>query len=154
MHPFKDTKGRDWQLEITVAAVKRVRSLTGVDCYKLIDDKLQPLVDLMGDPVRLCDVLFALVQRQAQQQGLTDEDFGAALGGDVLGAAAEAFVQELVDFFPDPRVRKALAGALAKGRTVQGLLLDRAGAELEAVVPEKVAARLREEAEKASNTRV
>ncbi|MBU0717313.1 MAG: hypothetical protein KJ749_03615, partial [Planctomycetes bacterium] len=42
-----------------------------------------PLLTRLGtDVILLCDVIFALVKPQADTSGVTDEQFGAALGGE------------------------------------------------------------------------
>ena len=110
MKPFTDSEGRQWPLSVNVAAVKRVRDLCGVDLLTAVKGEL--LEQLSDDPVLLCDVLFALVKPTADERGISDEQFGSALGGDVLDAATVAFLEELVDFFPKGRravLRKALA---------------------------------------------
>lgn len=104
MQTFKDTEGREWQLAINVAAVKRVRDLAEVDLLKSAEGRL--LQQLADDPVKLCDVLWAIVQPQAQERKISDEQFGAALAGDVIDEATTAFLTELVAFFP--RARRGL----------------------------------------------
>ena len=76
--------------------------------YQVVDDGLQALGKLVSDPVRLADVLYCLVKDEADARQVSDEDFGRALAGDAITAAAEAFVEELIDFFPDARVRAGL----------------------------------------------
>ncbi len=84
--------------------------------YQVVDDGLQALGKLVSDPVRLADVLYCLVKDEADARQVSDEDFGRALAGDAITAAAEAFVEELIDFFPDARVRAGLR-QVAHGRS-------------------------------------
>jgi len=107
MTHFIDTKGRKWTLDVTVAAIKRVRSLAGVDLLAILDKGEIPSILL--DPIRLVDVLFALVKPQADSLNISDEQFGEAMAGDCIAAAGEAFVEGLVRFSPNPSDRAVLA---------------------------------------------
>jgi hypothetical protein len=99
MKTFKDNAGRTWTLSIDVAALKRVRGVVGVDLLKLMDDDPPLIARLATDIVLLCDVVYALAKPQADALGVTDEEFGAALGGDAISCMHEAFYDELVSFF-------------------------------------------------------
>jgi hypothetical protein len=99
MKSFKDNLDRNWTLNLNVQALKRVRSLAKVDLLAL-DEGSPPLaVRLATDVILLCDVLFALVKPDADEAGLTDEDFARGLGGDGLAMATGALGEELKDFF-------------------------------------------------------
>jgi hypothetical protein len=139
MHTFTDNAGRTWTIAINVAMVKRVRGLVKVDLYKLVDDGLKPLADLLGDPVQLVDVLFCLCQDEASSKNISDEDFGRALAGDALNLAADAFVEELIDFFPEAQARASLKRAVAKGRQVGQRILAHAETVIEELDPDQVA---------------
>ena len=142
MHTFTDNAGRTWTITINVAAIKRVRGLLGIDLYKLVDDGFKPLADLIGDPVQLADVLFVLCKDEADARQVTDEDFGRALYGDAITLAAEAFVEELVDFFPDARVRASLRKLVTAGKRVRDRLVDHAETLVDQIDPDREANRL------------
>jgi len=139
MHLFTDRQGRDWEVEITVATVKRVQDLLKYSLYGLLQDEARPLGDLVADPVRLVDTLYVVCRPQAVRLQVSDEDFGRLFAGDVLERATDAFLAELVDFFPQARARGALAQILDKGRKLQTILFDRAERELAEVDLEKAA---------------
>ena len=125
MRIFKDTAGRSWSLAINVDAIKRVRSMANVDLLDVT------CVDrLTGDPVLLCDVLYALLKSDADAAKVTDIDFGRAMGGDTLDAATTAFLEELADFFPRPR-RQVLSLALEKARAVEAKVTELATKRLQ-----------------------
>ena len=136
MHSFKDNSQRDWEVTIHVAAVKRIRALLGIDLYGLVDDGFQSLASLVSDPVRLADVLYCLCKEQADQLGVSDEDFGRGLAGDAITEAADAFVEELIDFFPDARARAGLRKAIDAGRKVRDRVLSHAENLLAAIDPQ------------------
>lgn len=139
MHSFVDNSRRTWEVAINVAAVKRIRGLLGIDLYALVDDGFKSLSKLVSDPVTLADVLYCLCKDQAERQSITDEDFGRALAGDVITQAADAFVEELIDFFPDARARGSLRKAIEAGKAVREKVLNHAEKILDAINPENEA---------------
>ena len=136
MHSFVDNSRRTWEVAINVAAVKRIRGLLGIDLYALVDDGFKSLSKLVSDPVTLADVLYCLCKDQAERQSITDEDFGRSLAGDVITQAADAFVEELIDFFPDARARGSLRKAIEAGKAVREKVLNHAEKILDSIDPE------------------
>jgi len=136
MHSFVDNSRRTWEIAINVAAVKRIRGLLGIDLYALVDDGFKSLSKLVSDPVTLADVLYCLCKDQAEKQSISDEDFGRALAGDAITQAADAFVEELIDFFPDARARASLRKAIEAGKTVRDKVLSHAEKILDSIDPE------------------
>jgi hypothetical protein len=126
MKTFTDTAGRTWTLALTIDAAKRVKSLLDVNLLELEAGDPPLLTRLGTDVILLCDVIFALVKPQADAAGVTDEQFAAALGGDVVLAAQTAFYEELVDFF-----RKLGRRDLAKAVDAQRRMIDLAVARIE-----------------------
>lgn len=121
MRTFKDSEGREWAIAINVATARRVKDLAGVDLLSASDGKL--LHELADDPMLLANVLWAIVQPQAQSRNVSDEQFGEALSGESIDKATTALLQELVDFFPAHR-RGPMQAALGKLTT----MLDRSAA--------------------------
>ena len=130
MKTFTDSLGQPWTVTIHVTALKRVRDLVGVDLFKLADEGFAALANLVSDPVKLCDVLFALCKEEAEARGVTDDAFGRAMFGDALEQAANAFLEALVDFFPSARTRAGLMQVIEKSRSVQAKVLDHAERQL------------------------
>jgi hypothetical protein len=128
MKVFKDNLDRDWAVSVDVAAIKRVRSMVDVDLLEAVGGDL--LEKLSGDPVLLCDVIWALVQPQAGSRNVTDEDFGQSMGGDALENATDALLEELTAFFPSPR-RRVLAKALGKLKSFEAKAISLAEKKLE-----------------------
>jgi hypothetical protein len=136
MHSFVDNAKRTWEISINVTAVKRIRGLLGIDLYALVDDGFKSLSKLVSDPVTLADVLYCLCKDQAEKQSITDEEFGRALAGDAITLAADAFVEELIDFFPDARARVSLRKAIEAGKAVRDKVLNHAEKILDSINPE------------------
>jgi hypothetical protein len=128
MHSFNDTQGRPWTITLNVDAIRRVRSVLNVNLLEAIEGKL--LERLITDPVLLCDILFVIVQPEAISKGVSDEDFGRALGGDVLDVATTALLEELVDFFPSAK-RTVFRKALTKLKQLETLAIETATQRLE-----------------------
>lgn len=142
MKTFTDNAGRTWTVQVNVAAIKRVRGLLGIDIYKLVDDGFQALAKLVSDPVQLADVLYCLLKDEADAKQITDEEFGRGLAGDAITLAADAFVEELIDFFPDARARAGIRKVIDAGRKVRERLLRHAETLLERIDPEIEATKL------------
>ena len=128
MKTFTDTTGRAWTLAINVDAIKRVKALASVDLLDAVNGKL--LEKLVSDPILLCDVLYSLCKPQADASGVSDSDFGRSMAGDVIDLATQAFMEELVDFFPQAR-RRVLSKALAKLNNLQARALAAVEARLD-----------------------
>jgi hypothetical protein len=128
MHKFTDTDGREWKLSIHVSAIKRVKDALDLDLLGVADGKL--LQELSEDPMLLANVLFVLCEKQCQDAGISDEQFGEGLGGDVIAEATEALLTELVDFFRPGR-REILRRALAKVQATESEALARAAKHMD-----------------------
>jgi len=126
MKVFTDTDGRVWTITLTIDAVKRVRGLLGIDLLGLEAGDPPLLTRLGTDVILLCDVIFALVKPQADAAGVTDEQFGAALGGEAILAAQTALYEELVHFF-----RGLGRTDLAKAVEAQRRMIDLAVSRIE-----------------------
>ncbi|MCG3127387.1 MAG: hypothetical protein CHACPFDD_02247 [Phycisphaerae bacterium] len=118
MKTFNDNAGRTWTLAVNVDAIKRVEGLIeGVNLANLTHGDPPLLTRLETDIVLLCDVIFALVKPQADQLGVSDEEFGKAMGGDAIIAAHDALWEELNGFFRQLR-RTDTARAIEKQATL------------------------------------
>jgi len=140
---FKDSGGRPWVVEVNVTTARRVKALLGVNLLTLVGrDGAKALGDLLDDHFTLVDVLYVLCLDQAGAEGVTDEGFGRLMGGDVLEAAADAFLEALIDFFPNPRERAGLRAVIGKAREVRDLELTAREARLAGVSPAEILKRL------------
>jgi hypothetical protein len=129
MKSFTDNQGRAWTLVVNVATIKRVRALCAVDLNAIIEveegkPETRLLERLSTDPVLLVDVLYAICQPECERRQVTDEDFGAAMTGDVIEAATSALLDEIIDFFPDAK-RQALQKILAATRRFAAMTRQR-----------------------------
>ncbi|MBI1374491.1 MAG: hypothetical protein GC159_17375 [Phycisphaera sp.] len=138
MTTFKDNEGRDWQIDITVDAIKRVKGLLDVNLAEInapgsAEGGGVPLMTrIETDIMLLCDVIYALCKPQADSHNVSDEQFGAALGGDAIAAAHDAFWRELADFFRKVR-RGDVAQAIDKQIELVHAAVDRATTAINSV---------------------
>lgn len=130
MKTFTDNAGRTWTVALNVTTLKRVKSLCGVDLLDVVNDSGKLIERLVGDPVLLCDVIFALCKEQADAKSVSDEDFGCAMAGDPIETATTALLEELVDFFPKGK-REVLRRALQKMRLYEEKFLKAAHLKLD-----------------------
>ena len=126
MRTFTDTAGRTWTLSLTIDAAKRVKGLLAVNLLELEAGDPPLLTKIGTDVILLCDVIFALVKPQADANGVTDEQFAAALGGETILAAQTALYEELVGFF-----RGLGRSDLAKAVEAQRRMIDLAVRKIE-----------------------
>ena len=150
MKTFRDNASRTWNLALNVYAVKKVRDLMGVDLLDLDsgdkpEDKL--LSRLIADPILLVDLLYVVCKGEADQKGVTDEQFGQAMAGDVIDTATKAFLEELADFTPSPRDRARARKVIQATWTVIDRAQDLMDAKVEKELPAAVEKFLAEMAE-------
>jgi len=138
MRTFADSAGRQWKVELTLGAAKRIQALTGVNLLEL-DRGDPPLLTRLGlDVMLLCDVIFAVLEPQAEAAGVSDEQFGEALGGEAILAARTAFFEELADFFR--RLGRAdLARAIPAQEKLLAVAVERADRRIGEVDVEQAA---------------
>lgn len=119
MKSFVDTANRTWTIQMTVDAVKRVKNLVGVNLLD-IGGGDPPLLTRFGtDIMILCDVIYALIKPQADALGVTDEQFGASLGGEGILGAQSAFYEELISFFQGMGRKDLMKAVLAQRNLIE-----------------------------------
>lgn len=124
MKTFRDTVGREWAITVDVGAIKRVLKAPiehlgepiKVNLLELVDPDGELLKKVVSYPPLVCDIAYALCKPQCDEKGVSDEDFGRAMGGDVLEKVLDCILEETVDFFPQGR-RTVLKKVLAKSQT-------------------------------------
>ena len=107
---FVDGDGREWDVVISVATVKACRELLDVDLCDLPSD-FALLQSMRIDDALIANVLFVSCRKQADERGVSDDQFGELLAGDVMAAAEEALWESLTFFFRGAR-REQLTKAL------------------------------------------
>ena len=141
MPTFKDANDREWTIKLDAPTILRIRAATcDVDRCKHLQGRGCTGVDL-GDPsgetqyqlrrdvVMLVNTLYLLCHKEAQERGISDEQFGACLVGDAIERATIAMDGAIADFFQDG-TRKILKAIAQKDAEVRKLGLERALAKI------------------------
>lgn len=100
MHNFTDNEGRTWSIELNFGSIKRVKAALDIDLLEPAAGEGVPVLTRLGtDTILLVDTIFVLIQRQAEAQGIADEEWAAGMGGEPILEAQRAFYEELKAFF-------------------------------------------------------
>ena len=108
---FATLSGRSFSVPVNYLTVKRVRELCGVNVLDILGPGEQ-LAGFLSDDVKLLEVLCAVVRPQLHELDMSDDEFFADINGETLRAATNALIDEVADFFPEPRkglVKKVIA---------------------------------------------
>jgi hypothetical protein len=120
---------------VTFGSIRRVRDLVGVNLARMEDGDPPLLTQLGTDVVLLCNVIFALIKPQADQRGITDEEWAEAMGGEAILNAHNAFYEALQDFFRSAG-RPDVVTAARKQKTMIDLAVRAGQEKLENIDPE------------------
>lgn len=137
MHPFTDTKGRQWRIEINLGAAMQVKSAFGVDLLTPEAGDPPLLSRLATDEFLLGSVICQLLSGQMGANSMTEADVYAAFDGTTLLAATDAFFAELADFFQS-RGRTDRAAAVRKQTALMQAGIRAAEAKVEAITTDAV----------------
>lgn len=113
MKSFTDAAGRTWRLSLNLGTAMAVRDKLGIDLLQP-EQGDPPLLTRIGtDEMLLGQVVFALLEKQFEAQGITEADVYASFDGETIMAAQTAFYEELINFFQS-RARPDRAKAVQK----------------------------------------
>ena len=129
MKIWKDAEGHAYETKITVAEIRDVKTELGINLMDIATGDL--LQRISEDVILLCDILYVINRSQAKGYGIDDAQFGRNLYGDALEEATHAFVEEMINFFPNQRTRQLLTKAMTKGQERMDKALDLAEKTLE-----------------------
>ena len=129
MKIWKDAEGHSYETKITVAEIRDVKTELGINLMDIATGDL--LQRISEDVILLCDILYVINRSQAKEYGIDDVQFGRNLYGDALEEATRAFMEEMINFFPNQRTRALLTKAMTKGQERMDEALDLAEKSLE-----------------------
>lgn len=99
---MRDSHNQTWVLRITAADALRLRSERTIDLLGTNACRLPS--ELQGDPVKICEVAFAITKKQRESLGITTEDaFLSLFDGDTFSDLLDATIEAIIDFFPQGR---------------------------------------------------
>ena len=129
MKIWEDAEGHSYETKITVAEIRDVKTELGINLMDIATGDL--LQRISEDVILLCDILYVINRSQAKEYGIDDVQFGRNLYGDALEEATHAFMEEMINFFPNQRTRQLLTKAMTKGQERMDKALDLAEKSLE-----------------------
>ena len=112
MAKFKTLDGKEWVIDVTYLTVKRVRDLCSVNLLDICNLDKESLSGWVADDLRVLEVICAVVRPQLAAIDMADDEFFAACDGGTLKEAVERLVDQVSDFFQEPRkglVKKVIA---------------------------------------------
>ena len=118
MKIFRDTKNREWKLELNCDTIQAAKEALGINVLDIEDPESGLLAELIAFPPMCCKIIQALIVDQLTAAKVEEKDFRQSMDGDALGNAMEALRAEIVNFFPKSR-RPLLAEVRAKQRAVE-----------------------------------
>jgi len=128
MHVFADSRGRTWALELNAEVMLAIRAQTGADLANLTEDSFRAIA---ADNLRLAEILKHCT-RVVDAKGVAETvSLAASLSGDALGAARQAFLDELIAFFPTPRERAVIARVVQTMNAAKEMAMTMIEAQLE-----------------------
>ena len=130
MKTFVDNMGKTWTVTVNVGTIKRVKDLLGINLVQAITGDLIEKVE--NDICLFVDILYVVCKQQAQANNISDEKFGELLGGDSLEKATEAFLDQLIDFFPEAK-RNLYRKAWSKTKQAEVLAVQKLEKKLQAM---------------------
>jgi hypothetical protein len=125
---FTDTEGRVWPVRIDVGRLKSIRDNLGINLYA--DNGVPAIEQMASDPIMVCDVLWKVCKKKADEEGIEYEDFLEAVVGDTLGEATDALMEAVQLFSPSPEVRANLKKIADGQKTLARMIQKKAGAKL------------------------
>jgi len=99
MKTFRDSKNREWTVDVNLATMMRVKDSAGVNLTELSKGDPPLGVRLTTDPFLVADVLTAILQPQLERANVKPHEFLEGLNGEGLAGAFAALTEGLVDFF-------------------------------------------------------
>jgi hypothetical protein len=115
MTKFADNVGRQWEPEINVVTIGRVRDRLKINLLELVLPN-STLPERLGDPCLMVDVLYLLCKDQADKLEVDDLAFGKAMTPDGIEDAWTGVLEGIVSFSPRglrPAYQKVLTKAKA-----------------------------------------
>ena len=123
MSSFKDTKDREWIIDVDIPIAKTIKRNLKIDLMGAIDGSL--FNQLASDYLLIYDLLYALCQDQADRRKIDEIEFAKALDGTAIEAGWAAVCEALVGFFPHEK-RSILRDALEQRRKFESIALETA----------------------------
>ena len=143
---FVDSLGRSWIVSLDFAAAKRVKATVKITNeegeeipFDIIDAGAIGLTmqALRSRYLTVGETIYAICRPQADQKGVSEEQFLEGVAGDSLDEAADVIEDELVNFFPRS-LREVAKVMFRKAKEVRAKALTQAAENLDQVIEESL----------------
>lgn len=114
---FTDNSGQEWEAGIVFGHLKTMRESHGINTRATPKDFFASVAEVVGDEVKLYDLLLLLCAKQMKDRNIGPEEFGMLLGGETLRQASVAVTDALFDFCQGPNAAKEMAEAIRAAMT-------------------------------------
>lgn len=99
MQKFKDSGGKCWEIQLPIGEVARIRKASEGQ-FNLWEPAKDDLADRLANDMPLFwELLWHLVEPQAEVASVSADDFGKAMAAECLYDAQKKFFEEWRDFF-------------------------------------------------------
>lgn len=142
---FKDSLGREWTAELTVAQARNMKDIAGVSLDELIPKPeeaknakdvpgMLPLAQFLADPFRVFDLWYLMIKPAADKLGLTKDQVGEGIGAAEIEKVSFAVLRAINDFFQWDPTRQAMLRKIAQaGQQVMSAAKQRIDKELDKI---------------------
>lgn len=127
MASFTDEIGREWRVQLHPAKVREIQERFGILLTDLRSDAFN---QLSMDPILLVNTLYLICKQQADELGLSDDNFGELMVP-VIDQAVVALEVAICELFPSGR-RSLLKSLHEKQEAMQRKAMETAIQELDA----------------------
>ena len=131
---FTDPTGREWLCEITIATVKVLRRDLGIDLREALKPHSEAFAKVMGDPEKFGQLMWVILEKQAEKAGVAPEQFGELFDGETVRAAGLAVWEAIWSFFQGPKTAAKATTAFRAGmdelETKMGEAMDQVPSQL------------------------
>lgn len=109
---FVDVNGVEWTLRLTVGMLADIKREAKFDLGEALKSEtaLAGLFEI--SPGKLVELLWVMCETQAIAKGVSPQQFGYSFDGATVGAATEALLMAIADFFPRAKVARAIRANL------------------------------------------
>ena len=129
MKYFKDKRGKDYHIELTIGKIKKVRDKVGVDLLDVESGETPLIQRLLTDELLLADVVCCLIEDQIADK--TYDEILDEMDATTVTNATKAFFEEYKNFFAE-RGRTDRAEAVSKAMYLMDRVIGRATSEIQA----------------------
>jgi hypothetical protein len=131
---FYDKLGDVWTIDLDVDLIRKVKRETGVDLAAMFTPA--GLQQLSGETLQIFDVVYSLIEAQANARGLNARDFAKRFSGQTIEDCEAALLDAGLDFLPPGRA-EPLRRIREKAAEVQTKAAALVNAKIEGLTPEQ-----------------